>query len=125
VIMATATSRQAVWIAITSPVVWAIHFTICYAWAAIACGRLGATTGFSDARSGIAAVTAIAATIIAACLAYGFHRHGRRLPDQSNDDGTPGDRTRFVAFTTMLLAALSLAATLFVGFAALGFERCQ
>ena len=109
---------------IVAPAVWAAHFIACYGWAALACGRFATAGGFDRARVGIASLTAIAAIVIAGCFALGFHRHGRRFPDRSNDDGTPEDRTRFMAFTTMLLAGLSLVATLYVGLAALAAARC-
>lgn len=102
--------------------IWATHFTACYVWAAMACGRFAG--GFDHARTGITAITIVACIAIAVCLVYGFHRHERRLPTQSNDDGTSEDRRRFMAFTTMLLAALSLIATAFVGGAAIAAGGC-
>ena len=62
---------------------------------------------------------------IAWLLVYGFRRHGSRLPDRPNDDGTIEDRSRFMALTTMLLAAMSLIATVFVGAAAVAAGGCQ
>lgn len=119
--MERATKRLSLLTPIVAPVVWAAHFMACYIWAALACGRFG---GFDRARTGIAILTAIATMAIAGCLAFGFHRHGRRFPDRPNDDGTPEDRTRFMAFTTMLLAALSLVGTLYVGLTALAAGGC-
>jgi hypothetical protein len=117
-------TRQSLWTPIVAPIVWAAHFTVCYAWLALACGRFANIAGFDSARTGVAVLTVIASVVIAGCFAFGFHRHGRRFPDQPNDDGTPEDRTRFMAFTTMLLAGLSLVATLYVGLAALAVGRC-
>ena len=116
--------RQSLWMPIVAPIAWAMHFMACYIWVALACGRFEAAGGFDRARTGIAILTATAALVIAGCFAFGFHRHGRRLPDRPNDDGTPEDRTRFMAFTTMLLAGLSFAATLYVGLAALAAGGC-
>lgn len=123
--MQTSAPRQSLWAPIIAPVIWATHFMICYVWAALACGRLASNEGFARAQTGIGIATAVAATAIALCCLSGFRHLGRRLPDQPNDDGTPEDRTRFMAFTTMLLAALSLIATLFVGVAALAVGACQ
>jgi hypothetical protein len=109
---------------IVAPTVWAGHFMACYTWAALACGRFAADGGFDRARTGIALLTAVASIAIAGCFVFGYRRHGRRFPDRPNDDGTPEDRTRFMAFTTMLLAGLSLVATLYVGLAALAAGRC-
>jgi hypothetical protein len=122
--MTSSRPREHLWIPIVAPVVWSTHFTVVYAWLAMACGRLGDAGGFDRARTGIAVITIVAVILIAMCFGYGFHRHGRRLPDKPNDDGTPEDRTRFMAFTTMLLAGLSLAATLYVALAAVAVGGC-
>jgi hypothetical protein len=114
--------REHLWIPVVAPTIWSTHFTICYIWVAMACGRFGS---FESARTGVAIITAVSATAIAGCFVYGLSRHGYRLPDQPNDDGTPEDRTRFMAFTTMLLAALSLVGTLYVGLAAMAVGGCR
>lgn len=113
------------WVPIVAPVVWSTHFMAVYIWAAMACGRFAGDRGFEPARNGITILTVVAAAIIAVCFAHGFRRHGYRLPDRSNDDGTPADRTKFMAFMTMLLAALSLVGVLFAGIAAAAVGGCQ
>ena len=120
--MDTTRPRESLWVPIVAPVTWSAHFTVCYIWVAMACGRFG---NVDRARAGVAIVTAVAAVAIAACFAYGLYRHGVRLPDRPNDDGTPEDRTRFMALTTMLLAALSLVGTLYVGIAAMAVGGCR
>jgi hypothetical protein len=117
--------RESLWRPIVAPAIWALHFTVCYIWITLACGRFGAAGGFDRARTGIGVLTAAAIAIMAWCFIDGFHRHGRRLPDRSNDDGTPEDRSRFMAFTTMLLAALSIVATVLVGYAVIAMGRCS
>lgn len=117
-------SRQPIWIPVVAPIVWSTHFMACYVLAALWCGRFTATR---PVRAGawIVILTAIAVVIIGLCFAHGWRHHDRRLPDEPNDDDSPDDRRRFLAFTTMLLAGLSLLATLIVGGAALAVERCQ
>jgi hypothetical protein len=114
--------RERLWAPIVAPVIWSTHFTVCYIWVAMACGRFGS---FDRARTGVAILTAAAVAAIATCLWYGLRQHGYRLPDRPNDDGTPEDRTRFMAFTTMLLAALSLLGTLYVGVAVGAVGGCR
>ena len=121
--MRIATTPDPLWLPIIAPVVWALHFMTCYVWAALACGRFAGSP--DDLRAPILIATGVAGSLIAVCFAYGFHRHGRRWPDQPNDDGTPEDRTRFMAVTTMLLAALSLVGTVSVGLAALAMGGCR
>jgi hypothetical protein len=115
--------RESLWRPLIAPVTWALHFTACYIWIALACGRFGAG-GFDRARIGLGLLTAVAIAVMVWCFLHGFHRHGRRLPDRSNADGTPEDRSRFMAFTTMLLAALSIVATVFVGYAVMAIGGC-
>jgi fucose permease len=122
--METNRPRESLWVPIVAPVVWSTHFMAVYIWAAMACGRFAGNGGFERARSGITILTVVAAAIIALCFWYGFRRHGYSLPDRSNDDGTPADRTKFMAFMTMLLAALSLVGVLFAGIAATAVGGC-
>ena len=123
--MQTTVPRQPLWAPVIAPVIWAAHFMTCYVWAALACGRMASDHSFARAETGIGIATAVAAAAIALCFVSGFHHLGHRLPDQPNDDGTPEDRTRFMGFTTILLAVLSLIATLFVGVAALAAGTCR
>lgn len=116
--------REKLWMPVVAPIVWSSHFTVCYIVAALGCGRFGPTSGGGDAATLIAGLTAIAVAVIAACFVHGWRRHASRWPAASNDDDSPEDRHRFVAFTTMLLAGLSLLATLFVGVAALLVGPC-
>lgn len=113
--------RERLWMPIVAPVIWSTHFTICYIWVAMACGRFGS---LDRARTGVTMLTLVAAAAIAICFWYGLRRHGYRLPDRPNDDGTPEDRMRFMAFTTMLLAALSLVGILYVGVAVSAVGGC-
>lgn len=122
--LTTSHTRESLWVPIIAPVVWSTHFMAVYIWAALACGRFAGDGRFERARVGITILTLVAAAVIAVCFAHGFRRHGYRLPDQPNDEGTPGDRTRFMAFTTMLLAGLSLIGVLFAGIAATAVESC-
>ena len=119
--MQTTRRRDRLWIPLVAPIAWSTHFTICYVWIAMACGRFGS---FDRARTGVTILTVVAVAAIAACFVYGLSRHGYRLPDQPNDDGTPGDRTRFMAFTTMLLAGLSMVGVLYVGIAVSAVGGC-
>ncbi|HYE88100.1 MAG TPA: hypothetical protein VEA16_17175 [Vicinamibacterales bacterium] len=123
--MAIHSARGSIWAPVVAPVIWAVYFTVTYAWVALACGRLAGNVTGGRARAGIAILTVVACAAIGLCLRHGFYRHGRTLPNEPNDDATAADRTRFMAFTTMLLAALSLIATAFVGAAAVSIGGCE
>lgn len=120
--MPTTNRRESLWIPLAAPIIWSTHFTICYIWVAMACGRFGS---FDRAHTGVTILTVVASAAIAVCFFHGLRRHGYRLPDRPNDDGTPEDRSRFMALTTMLLAALSLLATLSVGVAVSAVGGCR
>ena len=55
----------------------------------------------------------------------GWRRHRRGSSTTTHDFDTPADRHRFLGFATLLLAALSFVATVFVALVALFFENCQ
>lgn len=116
-------SPDPLWLPIAAPVVWSTHFMVCYVWAALACGRF--STLSPALATGITASTAVSVVIISALLVHGLRRLGHTLPDRPNDDPTPEDRTKFMAFTTVLLAGLSLIGTMFVAAAIWSIGGCQ
>jgi hypothetical protein len=122
--MAMTGERESLWVPVIAPALWAVHFTICYIWIAVACGRFATVAGVEQARAGIGVLTGAAVAAMVVCFIRGYRRHGHGLPDRSNDDGTVEDRSRFMAYTTMLLAALSLIATIFVGYAVMAMGGC-
>lgn len=112
------------WIPLVAPIIWSTHFTVCYIWAAMACGRFASQiAGSLDFV--LILMTAIAIAPISVLLLRGFRRLNYRWPDHSLDEGTPEDRARFMAYMTILLAGLSGLATLFVGVASLSMGGCQ
>lgn len=112
------------WVPLLAPIVWSTHFTVSYIWAAMACGRFASRiAGSLDAA--LLIVTAVAVIPIVVLLVRGFRQLDYRLPDQPNDDGTPEDRTKFMAGMTILLAGLSGIGTVFVGTAAFSIGGCQ
>ena len=111
------TRPDPIWLPVLAPSIWAAHFLACYAVLVLAYGRFGDPI-VAAITTTITTLTAIALIAITALFIHGWRRHGYDLPDQPNDDASPEDRTRFMAFTTMLLAGLSWIATLYVGLAA-------
>jgi hypothetical protein len=105
-------------------VIWAAHFLGCYAWIVIACGRFQNPLLAQPTAVAIAVATAFALIAITALFVHGWRRHGYELPDRPADEASAKDRTKFMAFTTMLLAALSWIATLYVGLAAWTMGGC-
>ncbi|MQA29815.1 MAG: hypothetical protein GEU82_08250 [Luteitalea sp.] len=116
---------ERLWVPVAAPGIWAVHFTLCYITAALWCGRFGPATGSSGLRVLVGAYTAVAMAGMIACFVHGLRRHGYHLPSRTHDDDTPEDRRHFLAFTTMLLAGLSLVATGFVALAAAVVGECS
>ena len=112
------------WVPLVSPIIWSSHFTISYIWAAMACGRF-APQAAGSLEAALIALTVIALVAIGVFFLRSLRQLNYQLPDQPNDDGTPEDRNRFMAYTTLLLAGMSWIATLFVGVAATAMGGCQ
>lgn len=112
------------WVPLVSPIIWSIHFTVCYIWAATACGRF-APRFAGSLELALIVLSATALVPIAVLFVRGFRQLNYRLPDQPNDDGTPEDRTMFMSYMTMLLAGLSGIGTIFIGAASVSVGGCQ
>ena len=119
-------TSERLWRIAVSPTIWAAHFLLSYATAAIWCAKLASREG------GIAPVRwAIAGYTIAALAGIGWsgwtgmrrHRRGSESPEQDRD--TAGDRHGFLGKATVLLSALSAVATLFAALVVLFFEDCR
>ena len=115
---------ERLWMPVVAPIIWAVHFTVSYVTVAMACGRFGGVTPFGHPRLVVGIYSVVAIAAMAALFVHGFSRHQYTLPDRPNDDDTPEDRRRFVAFTTMLLAGLSVVATVYAWFAIVIVSPC-
>ena len=113
------------WVPILAPVVWAANFSFSYVVVALACGRFTALTSIASPRVAVGVSSGAAMIAISALFLRGFRAHRYRFPDRPNDDDTPEDRTRFAAFTTMLLAGLSFVATAYGWFAIASVSPCR
>lgn len=106
-------SRERLWLPVVAPVVWSTHFMLCYFTVALACGRFTAVLPAARVHALLAAYTLLALAGMLACLWWGWRQLGGTWPRHHHDDDTPQSRRRFMAFTTVLLAALSVLATVF------------
>jgi hypothetical protein len=121
-----AESRQPVWIVPASPVVWALHFMLCYVTAAIWCGRVaGPQDSLGAARLAIGVYTVIALTAIATIGWLGYRAHTLGGEEPPHDADSPHDRHRFIGFATLLLSGLSAVATIYSALAALIIRTCE
>jgi hypothetical protein len=115
---------ERLWVPVAAPVIWAVHFTICYITAAVWCGRFAVSAGPVGLRVLIGIYTAIASAAMTLFFVHGLRRHRYQLPTRPHDDDTPEDRRHFMAFTTMLLAGLSIVAAAFGAAAMIVVDGC-
>lgn len=110
----TSEHHEPLWVPVAAPVIWVLHFMCCYIAAALWCGRFAGQAQAPPLRLFIVIATLLASTTISALFWRGLQRHRGGWQTPAYDQDTPEDRTRFIALTTMLLAGLSVLATLFV-----------
>jgi len=115
---------ERLWVPVAAPVIWGVHFTICYITVALLCGRFSSVGDAGTLRLTIAIYTAIAIVAMVFLFVRGWRRHRSEWPDRPHDEDTPEDRRHFLAFTTMLLAGLSIIGTAFVALAVVIVDRC-
>jgi disulfide bond formation protein DsbB len=119
-------SRQNLWLLIVSPAIWTAHFLLSYITAAVWCAKFAGRDGsLGGVRVAIGTYTAVALLAIAVNAWGGLRRHRHGSETTTHDFDTPADRHRFLGFATVLLAALSFVATIFVAMVALFFEDCR
>ncbi|MEP9400997.1 hypothetical protein [Sphingomonas sp. VNH70] len=114
--------KVTLWSLIVPPTVWAVHFLFSYLWAAIHCAKVG---GFPRLPILYAVGTVAALAII---LASGIVAHLQsRVPgdDPPHKESTDRDRIRFLAFSTVLLAALSFVGVIFTAAPVLFLTDCR
>jgi hypothetical protein len=123
---AVAERHETLWLLAAAPTIWAVHFLLSYATAAIWCGMVvGPYGSLFTARIVIAAYTAVALAGIAVIGTIGYRRHRLEASEPPHDADTPEDRHRFLGFSTFLLSALSGIAVLYAALAVVLIEGCQ
>ena len=117
--------RDSLWMLAISPAIWALHFLLTYATAAVWCAKYAGDAGsLGAARIAIAVYTLIALVGIVVTAWIGYRRHTFGSASLPHDADTPQDRHRFMGFATLLLSVLSAVATLFVVTAAAFIGNC-
>lgn len=117
--------RATLWQLILGPLIWALHFLLSYVTAAVWCAKLVEGTGSLDgARVAVAVYTVLALAGIGIVLWRGIRKASFGMATVPHDFATAADRHRFLGFATVLLASLSLVATLYVTLAAVFIGSC-
>lgn len=118
--------KESLWWLAAPPGLWAAHFLLSSATAAVWCGKLAGREGaLGGARLAIATYTAVALLAIGGVGWRGLSRYRAGAGTEPLAADTAEDRHRFLGFATFLLAGLGALAILFVGVAAFFFEDCR
>lgn len=119
-------TRDTLWTLIATPTVWALHFLLCYVAAAYRCApNAEVFESIETVRLAIAGLTVIALLVIASIGARSFREWRVNEGSFPHSDDTPEDRERFLEFSSVLLAALSFVAVLFVALPAVLLSDCR
>lgn len=117
---------ESLWLLIVAPTTWALHFTVSYATAAVWCAKVAPGDGsLGSGRALIGLYTLVALAVIGHSAWHAFRRHKYGSATAPHDDDTAADRHRFLGFSTLLLASLSLVATLFTAMVAVAIGDCR
>ncbi|PTQ07412.1 hypothetical protein CLG96_17875 [Sphingomonas oleivorans] len=117
--------RATLWTMIVPPSAWAAHFLACYLLAAITCAKLGRTAPVDRTHLIVGGFTLLALLVIAASAFIAWAQRRIEGDPPPHDDSTDEDRLRFLATATLMLAALSAVAVIYVAASALFFEDCR
>lgn len=118
--------EESLWVVVASPAIWAAHFLLSYATAAIWCAKVAPPGGsLLPVRIAVAIYTALALAGIAAFGWRGLRHHREGGSPPPHDRDTPQDRSRFLGFSTLLLSALSAVAVLYAALVVVIVRSCR
>ncbi|MDQ1081883.1 hypothetical protein [Pseudoroseomonas cervicalis] len=115
------------WTLLAPPTIWALHFLLCYGYAAIACAKAPDIFVNQPTTRLVIGVATLLALLLILLAGRQAHRHwgGFDAADPPHDAPTEADRQRFLGFATLLLASLSAVAVLFTALPALTVADCR
>lgn len=117
---------ESLWTLFTAPIVWTVHFVVCYAAVAIYCAKAASLDfGFDMVRLALAGFTVIALAVIVLSAYLAWRQWGFGSGDPPHDEATRKDRTLFQGFATLLLSGLSFVAVVYVAIPLIFIAECQ
>ena len=116
--------NESLWILVVSPTIWAGHFLLSYATAAIWCAKLVGPGGSLDGARLAIGIYAAAALIGIGINGWLGHRKWRIGTTPHHLDSAEA-RHRFLGIASILLAGLSAVATIYVSLAAVFIRDCN
>jgi hypothetical protein len=118
--------EDSLWWVAAAPGVWAAHFTLSYATAAVWCAKQGSAAPLSGARVAIAVFSVVGLAAVGVVALRGlrnYHRNGDERP--RTDVDTSLARHQFLGFTLLSLSGLSAVAIVFQALAAVFIGSCR
>jgi len=115
------------WRVILAPVIWAVHFLVCYIAAAVYCEKAGRMADLLPAQLIVGAATLAAL----GGIAFIFHslwkvRGVSTVNDNYNYAGsTPEERHRFLSHVALMLCVLSSVAIVYAALPAVFLDICR
>jgi len=117
---------ESLWTLFTAPVVWALHFLVCYIAVAIYCEKaMQVDFSFNTVRIGLGVVTVLALAMIALSTYLAWRQWGFGTGDPPHDEPTRSSRRLFQGFATLLLSGLSFIAVIYMTIPLMFIAECQ
>jgi hypothetical protein len=117
--------RERLWILAAPPALWALHFLLSYATAAVWCAKVvGLEGSLLPVRIAVGVYTAVALGAVFVIGAYAL-RHQRIGAGTARDEDSAASRHRFLAHATLLLSGLSAIAILYAALAVVFIGDCR
>ncbi len=117
---------ETLWTLFTAPVVWALHFVVCYVVVAIFCAKgMASEVSFGTVRLGLGVFTIAALAMIVLSAYLAWRQWGFGAGDPPHDAPTREERRHFQGFATLLLSGLSFAAVVYVAIPLAILAECQ
>jgi hypothetical protein len=114
--------RVTLWTLIVPPATWAAHFLFSYIWAAVRCAKWGS---FATQPALFWGGTVVAVVVILASGWIAWVQSRTPGDHPPHEEGTETDRLRFLAYSTLLLAGLSLIGVLFTALPVFFIRDCR
>ena len=115
---------KTLWPILFGPTIWALHFLVCYVFAAVFCAKTGGSADFSTVRLVVAVATALALAAIAFAGFLGYRQWAIER-DVRQDRPTDVDRRQLLGQAAILLCGLSGVAVVYVALPALFIASCR
>jgi hypothetical protein len=121
--------EDSLWWVAAAPGVWAAHFSLSYATAAVWCAKQGSAAPLSAARVAIAVFTIVGLAAVGLVAVRGLRNYQRHAGSDGAKPRTDVDtslaRHQFLGFTLLSLAGLSAVAIVFQALAAVFIGSCR